>query len=80
MLTDRFQGISLTADQYKALVRAIPQVNARLSSMGVDVSGSEMALDEEQSEAEAKPKKRVKPAKESTSKSNIEATSEEDDE
>jgi len=47
--------------------------------MGIDISGSEIAIDEE-SEEETKPKKRVKPPKESMSKSNIEATSEEDDE
>ena len=63
----------MTIDQYKAFLKAIPEINASLGKMGVNVGGSNVMDDE--SEEEAKPQKRVKAKEE---KSNIEATSEED--
>lgn len=70
------KGISLTVDQYMALLRSIPEINANLRNRGVEVNVS-AAADTEESEAETKPQKRVKAKPE---KSNIETTSEEDDE
>lgn len=66
----------MTIDQYKALVKAIPEINATLRSQGVEVERSG-EVDEEESEEEAKPKKKVKAKKEE--KSNIDATSDEEE-
>ncbi|RDL37473.1 SsDNA-binding transcriptional regulator [Venustampulla echinocandica] len=71
------KGISLTIEQYKALLQVIPDINASLKSMGVEVEAS-TAMEEDHSEVEALPRTRVKPKKET--KSNIDATSDEDDE
>jgi len=71
------KGISLSIDQYKALVKAIPEINASLRSHGIEVEGSE-EIEEDESEEEAKPKKKTKARKEE--KLNIEATSDEEDE
>lgn len=68
------QGISLTIDQYKALLQAIPEINAHLKELGVDVKGS--AMSEDEVEEVVKPQKRVRAKKE---KPNIEATSDEED-
>ena len=65
------QGISLTTEQYLKFVKAIPQINAHLKEMGVDISSSA----EDGSEEETKPEKRTKAKKET--KSNIEMTSDE---
>ncbi|PBP16565.1 transcriptional Coactivator p15 [Diplocarpon rosae] len=69
-------GISLSIDQYKALLKSIPEMNAYIKTMGIDVSDS--AVSEEESEEQAKPKKRAKAKK--LEKANIEATSDEDEE
>jgi hypothetical protein len=66
----------LTIDQYQTLLKAVPEINASLKSMGIDVSANAADLGED-SEEEAKPQKRIKPKKET--KSNIEATSEEEE-
>ena len=71
-----FQGISLTVDQYKALLEVLPKLNTHLKGMNIDVSTT--AVPDEESEEEEKPKKRVKAKKQE--KANIEATSDEDDE
>ncbi|KAK2625283.1 hypothetical protein QTJ16_005652 [Diplocarpon rosae] len=70
------KGISLSIDQYKALLKSIPELNAYIKTMGIDVSDS--AVSEEESEEQAKPKKRTKAKKQE--KANIEATSDEDEE
>lgn len=67
----------MTVEQYKALLEAIPDINASLKSMGVEVEAS-TAMEEDHSEGEALPRRRVKPKKET--KSNIDATSDEDEE
>merc|ERR1712093_225341 len=69
------KGLSLTIDQYKNLLNAIPTINRHLKGLGIDVSAS--AASDEESEGEV-PKRRIKARKEA--KANIEATSEEDDE
>ncbi|KAL5321803.1 hypothetical protein ACEPPN_009766 [Leptodophora sp. 'Broadleaf-Isolate-01'] len=73
------QGISLTVDQYKALLEVLPKLNKHLKGMNIDVSASAVSDEEpeEESEEEAKPKKRVKAKKQE--KANIEATSDEDE-
>lgn len=60
-------------DQYKALLKAIPEINASLKRGGIDVR----EVPEDEDEDEPKPKKKVKVKKE---KSNIEETSDEEDE
>jgi len=65
----------LTIDQYKALLEAIPEVNAQLGEMGIPIGGSADA--EEESEEEAKPRRRIKAKK--AEKSNIDATSDEEE-
>jgi len=68
------KGISMSIDQYKALLKAVPEINASLKKGGIDVGESAEAEDDEE---EPKPKKKVKGKKE---KSNIEETSDEEDE
>lgn len=66
----------MNIDQYKALLKAIPQINEALREKGVDTDGlGIMMKDEDGSEADTQPLKRVK-AK--PGKSNIEATSDEE--
>ncbi|KAF4636986.1 hypothetical protein G7Y89_g1085 [Cudoniella acicularis] len=68
------KGISLTVEQYTALAAAVPAINSSLKLAGI---AFEDAMDEDQSEEEAKPKKRVKAKKET--KTNIDATSDEEE-
>ncbi|TPX15740.1 uncharacterized protein E0L32_000074 [Thyridium curvatum] len=71
------KGISLSIEQYKALLKAIPAINAELRSQGQPVD--DVAAGEEGAEAAEKlPKK--KKAKSPVKKANIEATSDEDSE
>lgn len=70
------QGISLTIEQYQALLKAIPEINADLQAMGIDVSGNDKE-DDEAMEEDSLPKKRVRAKKDT--KANIEATSDEDE-
>ncbi|KAI1327343.1 ssDNA-binding transcriptional regulator [Xylariaceae sp. FL0255] len=70
------KGIMLTLEQYNALVKVIPAVNAELSSKGHEVADLGSASTE--TPAPSKPsdeKKQKKPKK----KMNIEATSDEDE-
>jgi hypothetical protein len=66
----------LTVDQYKALLKAIPDINASLKRGGIDI-GDSVALEDDELEDEPKLKRKAKDKKE---KSNIEETSDEDDE
>lgn len=52
----------------------MPEINAHLKELGVDVKGS--AMSEDEAEEEAKPQKRIRAKKE---KPNIEATSDEEE-
>jgi len=70
------KGISLTVDQYKALVETLPSLTAHLESQGIKI-GDSAEDDDEEMEEEAKPQKKVKAKKE---KANIEATSDEEEE
>ncbi|KAH7419886.1 transcriptional Coactivator p15-domain-containing protein [Cadophora sp. MPI-SDFR-AT-0126] len=69
------KGLSLTIDQYKNLLHAIPSINKYLKGQGVDVSASAISYEESEEDV---PKRRIKAKKEA--KANIEATSEEDNE
>jgi hypothetical protein len=70
------QGISLNVEQYKALVKAIPSINATLIKKGEDIEGSAIQdkNDGAQDTGEAPKKRKAKPKK-----ANIDATSDEDD-
>lgn len=70
------QGISLTVDQYKALVKAIPEISASLKASGIAVDES-TAMDEDDEVADEKPKKRKAAAKKDK-KANIDETSDEE--
>ncbi|KAG9244432.1 putative RNA polymerase II transcriptional coactivator [Calycina marina] len=68
------KGISLTIDQYKTLLKSIPEINKSLAAQGIRVDEAD---DEEDSEP---PKKAVaKLKKESKAKANIESTSDEEE-
>ena len=64
----------MTIDQYKALLKAIPEINAVLKRGGIDVG--ESALPDDDGEENPKPQKKAKGKKE---KSNIEETSDEEE-
>jgi ribosomal protein S9 len=66
-LTDANQGISLTVDQYRAFLNAIPEINASLREAGIDIATSDTRM---------KPQKKAKVKKD---RSNIEATSDEEE-
>ncbi|TVY33659.1 putative RNA polymerase II transcriptional coactivator [Lachnellula occidentalis] len=72
------KGISLSIDQYKAFVNAIPAINASLRSQGIEIEGSE-EVEAAESEEEVKPKRRSKAKAKEEEKLNIEATSDEED-
>jgi len=72
------KGISLSIDQYKAFVKAIPAINASLRSQGIEIEGSE-EVEAAESEEEVKPKRKTKAKAIEEEKSNIEATSDEED-
>lgn len=67
------QGISLSPEQYAALLKAAPGINAALRQHGHDID----SVDDDVPEPEVE-KKSNKKKKERSSKSNIEATSDED--
>lgn len=70
------KGISLSIEQYKALLKAIPAINSELRSQGQEIDDGAAGEDGEEA-AEKLPKKKSKsPVK----KANIEATSDEDSE
>jgi len=69
------KGISLTIDQYKAFLKAIPDINASLRELGVeDTDLTDYEGNESGAESARKREIKVKPEK-----SNIEATSDEDE-
>jgi len=70
------KGISLTVDQYNNLLRAIPEINAKLAHMGENVHGFSGQTQESGDEDELPVAKKVKAKSE---KSNIEATSDENE-
>lgn len=64
----------MTIDQYKALLKATPDINAALKEKGFAIDESDLKVDE--SEGDTKPQKRVKAKVE---KKNIETTSDEEE-
>lgn len=71
------QGISLTVEQYKELLKFIPEINAQLRKEGEDLGDAEDGEGGERQVAETllAVEKSKKPARK---KANIEATSDED--
>ncbi|PHH80966.1 hypothetical protein CDD80_5176 [Ophiocordyceps camponoti-rufipedis] len=67
------KGISLSVEQYAALIKAVPAINAALGELGHDVSDAPAADD-------VPVIKQAKKAKTKSPKANIEATSDEDEE
>ncbi len=76
--TNCLQGISLSVDQYQALLKAIPAINAQLREAGIAADDPESAGPSE--EGKLKPKLKAQHTAKSAKKSNIEATSDEDSE
>jgi hypothetical protein len=74
-LTDANQGISLTVDQYRAFLNAIPEINASLREAGIDIATSAVE-DDDGADTRMKPQKKAKVKKD---RSNIEATSDEEE-
>jgi hypothetical protein len=74
-LMDANQGISLTVDQYKAFLDAIPEINASLREAGIDITTSAVE-DDDRADTQMKPQKKAKVKKD---RSNIEATSDEEE-
>lgn len=70
----------MTIDQYTALLKAIPSINANLRELGLDVGGAaDGEAYAEDSEADIKLAKKVKArSNNKPEKSNIEATSDEE--
>ncbi len=64
----------MTIEQYKALLKAIPEINAALKEVGADVGDTE--LPDEEEEPAPKKERKVKTKKE---KANIEETSEDEE-
>jgi hypothetical protein len=69
------KGISLTVDQYKAFLQAIPQITATLKSSGIDFDEME-SVEEVNDEQENRQQKR---AAKKESRANIEETSDEEE-
>jgi hypothetical protein len=73
--TDRsYQGISLTVDQYRTLLKVIPEVNAGLKEAGIDVTDSATGVDSPPTTKSSFQKK----TKAKKDKANIETTSEDE--
>lgn len=71
-----FQGISLSAEQYTALVEALPAINAHLESKGIATPELPTASDAAASTTSSKPKAEKE---KKDKKANIEATSDEEE-
>lgn len=65
------QGISLSVEQYAALLKAVPGINAALRELGHEVDDMDVDADDA-------PVEKKKPRDRSQAKANIEATSDED--
>ena len=73
------QGISLSVEQFKALLNIIPSITAALGKEGEDIDVPEAGVQlDDKSSLEVGPVSKKKKAK--PEKSNIEATSDEDEE
>jgi hypothetical protein len=69
------QGISLTVDQYKAFLQAVPQINASLKSSGIEFDEMESVTERKDEHEEKQQKRAVK----KESRANIEETSDEEE-
>ncbi|KFY21770.1 hypothetical protein V493_07120 [Pseudogymnoascus sp. VKM F-4281 (FW-2241)] len=73
------KGISLPLDQYKALLQAIPDINAALTAMGETVELGPASVDEEGGAASRKARVKSANAGAKEQRANIDETSDEDD-
>ena len=71
----RVKGISLSLDQYQALLKVIPAINAQLRNAGVPLEDAD-STDPPQEAEPSKPKAQTKIQR--ARKANIEATSDEE--
>ncbi|KAF4967499.1 hypothetical protein FSARC_4963 [Fusarium sarcochroum] len=69
------KGISLSIEQYNALLKAIPRINATLRSKGLVVEGDNV----EEAETSLVPAAKAKKERKKSPKANIETTSDEED-
>ncbi|WZH43664.1 transcriptional Coactivator p15-domain-containing protein [Fusarium acuminatum] len=69
------KGISLSIEQYNALLKAIPRINATLRAKGLVVEGDEA----EELETALEPVSKAKKERKRSPKSNIDVTSEEEE-
>jgi hypothetical protein len=69
------QGISLTVDQYKAFLQAIPEITASLKSSGIEFDEMDVVVETKDEKEEKPQKQRVK----KESRANIEETSDEEE-
>ncbi|KAG5656315.1 hypothetical protein KAF25_004591 [Fusarium avenaceum] len=69
------KGISLSIEQYNALLKAIPRINATLRAKGLVVEGDEA----EELETALEPVPKAKKERKRSPKSNIDVTSEEEE-
>lgn len=74
MLINGCQGISLSVEQYNALVKAIPAINAALRAQGEKVEEPE-----DEAESALVPVSKPKKERKRSPKANIEATSDEEE-
>lgn len=68
------QGISLSVEQYQALLKNVPGINAALRELGQSIEDSE-----ETTSTALVPTKKSRKEKNKSDKANIEATSDEDE-
>lgn len=71
------KGISLSLDQYKAFLKALPEINASLGLS--DVEKDEADEEDEEDEEVVDKKPAAKKSKKAKAKANIDATSDEED-
>jgi hypothetical protein len=71
---DAMQGISLSVEQYQALVGMIPSINEELRRMGLSITDPDSAVSSSTATSSKSPKKNKKKSE----KENFDATSDED--
>ncbi|KAI1000692.1 hypothetical protein K3495_g7505 [Podosphaera aphanis] len=73
------KGISLTIDQYKAFVKAVPSINSHLEAQGVKTQKLLLSKEATDEGSDHDEKSKQKKSKKKTPKANIDATSDEDE-
>jgi hypothetical protein len=78
MLIFFLQGISLPIDQYRALLQAIPDINAALAAMGESVESDAAGVEAKSGAAARKARVKARKAGDKEQKANIDETSDEE--